>query len=205
MSDIEKPSARPNPPAWLWAVLTVLLPILVTASVQLTGIFQKDRELDIKVLELAVGVLKVDPESGQTSDGATRKWAIGVVGKITGVQFSEEAKKELIAKPLVVEDPPATVTPTVTEEERGWVAVGFLESPTDRNFTLSNGKPITTLAEGMIVKAVRAINVRPRAASWGRVSTVLETGQCFRIAKTRELDAAGRAQTWASGDLSDCE
>lgn len=206
MSDI---GVKPSPNSistWLWAVATVLIPLVVTAAAQMSGVFQKSRELDIKMIELGVGILRAGPQ--ETGAKGARGWAVDVVEKYSGVTFTNQARTELInsALPVVVS---STQAPTVSSEETtaasGWVAVGFPGStnPSDQNFTTLTGAPITPDYRG-IIKAKWSVNVRPGAASWNSVNSVLNAGQCFSIQEGKLLKAGLRDQMWARGDIADC-
>jgi hypothetical protein len=59
----------------------------------------RNRELDIKLVEIGIGILRADPkQSGLT---AARSWAIQVIEENSGVQFDEEDRQTLRQKPLL--------------------------------------------------------------------------------------------------------
>jgi hypothetical protein len=195
-----KPAPPPTFSAWMWAVLTVLVPIVVTALTQMSGAFQKSRELDIKMIELGVGILRAAPEE-KTGTKYAREWAVDVIENYSDVHFKKEARQHLIDNPLLV------VTPSSSSDNSSgaWVAVGFLgPNQGDQNFTLLNGNAITALPPGTTIKAKSSVNVRPNPANWGSVSSVLNSGQCFSVSETRALKAGDRDQVWARGDVADC-
>lgn len=191
----------------IWLVLTVLVPIFVTAFVQTTGVFHKDRELDMRMVEIGLGVLVTQPNADiNAGEKDVRGWAIKVIEKYSGVKFTEAAKK------VLEEDGPLALSPAVLStsgasfsSSNGWVAIGYLDkTPPDRNFSLPNGNPLGAVNEGLVVMATKHVNVRPDAAGWGAVSFVLEPKQCFKVSSIKTLDAAGLKQTWANGYASDC-
>ncbi len=211
MSDTAKIPGSPANPGWLWLVLTVLIPIVVTAIVQMSGIFHKGRELDIKTVELGVGILRAGPQ--ETGSRAAREWAVNVIERYSGVPFSAEARKELLNNSLSVVITPqisgiGTVSGGDSSSVGGWAAIGFVGSreTADLNFTLVGGEPITSAAlkPGTIVKAKTSINLRPGPANWSAINFVLNPGQCLAVSETRELRAGERNQTWARGDISQC-
>lgn len=192
-------------PTWVWALLTVIVPIVVTAATQMSGLFQKGRELDIKLVELGVNILRAGPQ--ETGSKAARGWAIDVIEKYSGVSFTKEAKQALMnnALPIVINIP--QISSQTDSSSGGWVAVGFLGSGNadDLNFSLANGQPIPNpLTTGTILKAKTGVNVRPGPANWNSVTFVLNQGQCFTVTESRALKAGDRDQTWARGDVSTC-
>jgi hypothetical protein len=67
----------------------------------------RNRELDIKLVEIGIGILRADPKkSGLT---AARSWAIQVIEENSGVQFDEEDRQTLRQKPLLYRS--GTITP----------------------------------------------------------------------------------------------
>lgn len=56
------------------------------------------RDADVRLVEIGVGVLRAKPD--ETGAKAARQWAIELVEKRSGVRFSEEAKAQLLDKPL---------------------------------------------------------------------------------------------------------
>ena len=59
----------------------------------------RNRELDIKLVELGIGILRADPkETGLT---AARGWALQVIEENSRVRFSDEDRAALLHKPLL--------------------------------------------------------------------------------------------------------
>jgi hypothetical protein len=64
----------------------------------------RNRELDIKFVEIGLSVLRADPKETQTN--GARGWAIKIIENYSGEKFSEEAKKELLTGPIKTVAPP---------------------------------------------------------------------------------------------------
>lgn len=90
-------------------------------------------------------------------------------------------------------------------EVRGWVAVGYKDTP-DFNFTLPDGSPIIAdLTRGSMIEAKWSVYVRPRPAGWDKTVATLRAGQCFKLANApRSLSAGTRVQIWAEGTVEIC-
>jgi hypothetical protein len=59
----------------------------------------RNRELDIKLVELGIGILRADPkETGLT---AARGWALQVIEENSRVRFSDEDRAALLQRPLL--------------------------------------------------------------------------------------------------------
>jgi|SRR4030088_599791 hypothetical protein len=54
----------------------------------------RNRELDIKIVEMGISILRADPKETQTQ--GAREWAIQVIERFSGETFSKEAKSELL-------------------------------------------------------------------------------------------------------------
>lgn len=54
----------------------------------------RNRELDIKLVEIGITILRADPKEAQTN--GAREWAVSVIEKHSGQRFSEKAKSELL-------------------------------------------------------------------------------------------------------------
>ena len=67
----------------------------------------RNRELDIKLVEIGIGILRSDPkETGLT---AARGWAVQVIEENSRVKFSNDDRQGLLQKPLLYQ-PAATAT-----------------------------------------------------------------------------------------------
>jgi len=60
----------------------------------------RNREMDIRLVEIGVSILRADPKEKQTQ--GAREWAITVIEDFSGRKFSDEAKAELLNHPLDV-------------------------------------------------------------------------------------------------------
>jgi hypothetical protein len=59
----------------------------------------RNRELDIKFVEIGIGILRADPkETGLT---AARGWAVKVIEDYSRTKFSDEDRATLLQKPLL--------------------------------------------------------------------------------------------------------
>jgi len=56
---------------------------------------QKSRELDIRMVEIALSLVKPDPNVDPTKIGA-REWAIDVMERFSGIRFSPSARQSII-------------------------------------------------------------------------------------------------------------
>jgi len=63
---------------------------------------QKSRELDIHMVEIALSLVKPDPNIDPTKIGA-REWAIDVMEKFSGIPFSAPARKSIIETSVPVD------------------------------------------------------------------------------------------------------
>ena len=76
------------------AAMVIPLAVGYTGYVYSSAI--KERELQGKFVELAVGILREPPDPN--SGGEIRKWATTVIDRYSGVPLSEEVRKELIKR-----------------------------------------------------------------------------------------------------------
>ncbi len=58
----------------------------------------RDRELDIRLVEIGVGILRADPEKSGVS--AARQWAIVAIEENSGIEFTPKDRAELLENPL---------------------------------------------------------------------------------------------------------
>jgi hypothetical protein len=54
----------------------------------------RNRELDIELVKVGIGILRADPKEAQTN--AAREWAIRLIETHSGQEFSAEAKSQLL-------------------------------------------------------------------------------------------------------------
>lgn len=69
----------------------------------------RNRELDIKLVEIGIGILRSDPK--ETGIFAARSWAIDVIENHSRFKFSAQDREALLNRPLVI-DPPSEDLPT---------------------------------------------------------------------------------------------
>ena len=67
---------------------------LITLAVALTGYVNKGKELDIQMLQLALSILREDPNKSQLS--AVRGWAIDIINEAAPVAITPEARQQLL-------------------------------------------------------------------------------------------------------------
>ncbi|MBB4302343.1 hypothetical protein GGD81_001370 [Rhodobium orientis] len=63
----------------------------------------KDRELDIKMVEVALSILRSDPEKSPAS--GARTWAMDILDQYSGVTLTPKARAELQSAPVMIERP----------------------------------------------------------------------------------------------------
>jgi hypothetical protein len=87
----------------------------------------RNRELDIELVKIGIGILRADPKETQTA--GAREWAIRLVEARSGQPFSEEARKELLQNQLIY---PSYIDYSVPFTGGRWEAVpgGFGDSGT---------------------------------------------------------------------------
>jgi hypothetical protein len=59
----------------------------------------RSRELDIKLVEIGIGILRADPQK-ETSIEPARKWALDLIEANAGVTFSADARAALLKQQL---------------------------------------------------------------------------------------------------------
>ena len=81
---------------------SILISAFVGGAVALAGNWSlsevKDREIDLQYLNVALGILREDPDKSQLS--AVRSWAIDVINVSAPVKISPEARKQLLDEQL---------------------------------------------------------------------------------------------------------
>lgn len=81
--------------ACVGAIVSAAVPALYTHT-------SRNRELDIKLVEIGISILRADPKETQTN--AAREWAIRIIEAHSGQKFSQEAKNELLNKKLTYDE-----------------------------------------------------------------------------------------------------
>ncbi len=115
----------------------ILVPILVSYFGSKINSTIKDKEVSQKYVELAIGLLKVEPEK---QPPALRVWAIKIVNAYSPVPVSEKVLEELKRKPLR----PARVVQSTRAKEISSVASAKLPANGNANIlTDEKGNAIT--------------------------------------------------------------
>lgn len=74
--------------------MTSLLTAGVTIYATTSGSSDRNREMDIKMLELSLQILREDPKTSQIN--ATRDWAVNLINYVSPVKIPDDARKQLI-------------------------------------------------------------------------------------------------------------
>ena len=69
-----------------------------TLGIGAFGYFNKNRDLDIKMIEIALGILREDPEKSKIT--ATREWAVDLLDQYSGTPLNALARAELVSIPF---------------------------------------------------------------------------------------------------------
>jgi hypothetical protein len=123
-----------GPPWWVTAASVLIIPVIITLITQFysyqaqrdealqkiqtatsdattriealkSEAEQKSRELDIRMVEIALSLVKPDPNVDPTKIGA-REWAIDVMERFSGIRFSPSARQSIIETAVPVEGIP---------------------------------------------------------------------------------------------------
>ena len=79
----------------------VAIPIVIAIIGLFANSSLKSKDIEVRMIELAVGILKEDPKAEDSSETPLmREWAIKVINEYSTVTISTEAKKELEENPL---------------------------------------------------------------------------------------------------------
>jgi hypothetical protein len=68
-----------------------------------SGSFDRNREMDIKMLEISLAILREDPAKSEIK--AARGWAVDLINKVSPVPIPAEVRAELMRKRLVSDIP----------------------------------------------------------------------------------------------------
>jgi len=58
----------------------------------------RNREMDIKLIEIGIGILRTDPK--ETGISPAREWALRVIEENSGLKFNADDRQALLNKPL---------------------------------------------------------------------------------------------------------
>ena len=135
--------ASSGPPWWVTAASVLIIPVIITLITQFysyqaqrdealqkiqtatsdatariealkSEAEQKSRELDIRMVEIALSLVKPDPNVDPTKIGA-REWAIDVMERFSGIRFSPSARKSIIETAVPVEGIPKGAPPPLSQ------------------------------------------------------------------------------------------
>ncbi|MBO6511767.1 MAG: hypothetical protein JJ979_25335 [Roseibium sp.] len=86
------------------SLITIGIPAFLGSGIATAAIewFSKDRELDIKMVEIGLSVLRADPED-EDQIAPARQWAINIVEKHSGSEFGEEDAEKLLKEPIKID------------------------------------------------------------------------------------------------------
>ncbi|MBO6759224.1 MAG: hypothetical protein JJ902_23075 [Roseibium sp.] len=81
--------------------VVTLVTVIAGSGIGTAGVqyFSKDRELDIRMVEIGLSILRADPKEDDQISPA-RTWAIEVVERFSGQAFDDEDKAALINQPI---------------------------------------------------------------------------------------------------------
>jgi hypothetical protein len=83
----------------LAALFTLLGAVIATFITSYYGSLSKDRELNIRLVEIGISILRADPKKEDISPA--RQWAIEVIQRNSGVAFSSDDRAALLHKPII--------------------------------------------------------------------------------------------------------
>ena len=78
-------------------VATVVIPLAIALSSNWYGQQQKDKEVQLKYIELSIQILSAPPTD---SNQAVRKWAIDTINRYSDVKIDAQAQDELLKQQL---------------------------------------------------------------------------------------------------------
>ena len=97
---------KPDEPASGWeklriganAIGAVAIPVIVGLIGWQVNASVKERDAEIKMIEMAVGILQAKPDPEATT--GLREWAVDLIDRHSEVAISSEARDELVKRPL---------------------------------------------------------------------------------------------------------
>ncbi len=138
-----KPALSANPPPIdRWEKIKILsglfaaiaVPIVIAIVGQAIAVILKRNDVEIKVMELAIQILRDDPKN--TPETPTlREWAMSVIDDYSGKKLPQKVKEELQQNPIVQERPPTRATST--KVTRCPTANAWMEERQDRQITVT--------------------------------------------------------------------
>ena len=82
----------------LIGIVSALLGAVGVVFVGAADYLIRGRELDIKMVEIALGILREEPDTSQLN--AARGWAVDIINGASPIHMNEDVKSELIHKKL---------------------------------------------------------------------------------------------------------
>lgn len=82
-------------------VFSMVIAGIALVGTIITGFYtytNRNRELDIELVKIGIGILRADPKETQTR--GARQWAVRTVERFSGISFTPEAKAELLENKL---------------------------------------------------------------------------------------------------------
>jgi len=130
------------------SIAVLLVPILVGYFGYQINAAVKDKEISQRYVELAIGILKGDPDK---ESPALRDWAINIVNANSPVQLDPKVREELKRKPLRPVRLAQPVNPSATSPSTTVKYLidekGTLLTDEKGNFLTSEGEPLTAGGE----------------------------------------------------------
>jgi hypothetical protein len=82
-------------------ISTVAIPIIIGFVGHWVNASLKERDVRLRTVELAIGILKEDPKAMNRETTALRQWAMDVIDTYSGVALPEAARSELRDTPII--------------------------------------------------------------------------------------------------------
>lgn len=83
------------------AVSAVAIPVILAVVGNSLNVSLKDKDVRLRTVELAIGILREDPKNANRETKALRLWAMDVIDNYSGVHLSSDARNELQKEPIV--------------------------------------------------------------------------------------------------------
>jgi hypothetical protein len=83
------------------AVGAVAIPVVLAMLGNQVSVSMKDRDVRLRTVELAIGILREDPKTTNRETKALRQWAMDVIDSYSGIPLPPEARSELQKEPIV--------------------------------------------------------------------------------------------------------
>ncbi len=107
----------------------VAIPIIIAFLGHSANISLKEKDVGVRMVEMAVGILKEDPKDNPETP-ALRKWATSIIEKYSKVKLTKSAKKELEEKPLPKTVAWSTQTAQTEGIEQSYFPITIFSQPT---------------------------------------------------------------------------